>query len=132
MLQSEGVGAVGADREQELEKDLVGLDPLSVGGVAVLGADLAELARPISHQERTRLVDESGVVGPIRTIPARACEPPSGELVVEGEISPEGPRRACFLLPPAPDELRAREQAFVDGAAERAITQGGVEPVQLR
>src|SRR6185436_6270289 len=104
MLQSEGVGAVGADREQELEKDLVGLDPLSVGGMTVLGADLAELARPIRHQERTRLVDESGVVGSIRTIPARTREPTTGELVVEGDVGPEGRRRACFLLPPAPHE----------------------------
>src|SRR6185436_365505 len=75
---------------------------------------------------------EGRVVGPIRAIPARAREPATGELVVEGDVGPEGRRRAVFLPPPAPDELRAREEALVDGAAERAVAQGRVEPEQVR
>src|SRR5688500_5527784 len=62
MSGSERVGAVGADGEQELEEQLVGLDALAVAGVAVLAADLAELARPPGQQQRGALVHERGIV----------------------------------------------------------------------
>src|SRR5262245_14400727 len=58
---SERVRAVRADREQELEQDLVGVDALGVGRAAELAADLAELARPVGQERRSALVALRGI-----------------------------------------------------------------------
>src|SRR5262249_18914556 len=47
---SEHVGAMRADRKQELEQELVGIHAFGVPRVAILPANLAELARPVSNQ----------------------------------------------------------------------------------
>src|SRR6266851_4301664 len=102
------MGAVGADGELQLEKELVGLDALAIGGVAVLAADLTELARPVG---------EDG----------------GSALVLERSVETEGPRlRAGGEVAAAPDELGAREQAAIDRPPQGPPTQGHVGPDQRR
>src|SRR5260221_5356441 len=123
----ESVGAVRADGEEELEQELVGGAPFPETGVAVLGADLAELARPIGEDEGAALVGEGGVLRAVREVVARAREPPPPELVFEIAIAAEGIGGLHEVLPPAPGELGAREEMRVDGPPERPVAERAVE-----
>src|SRR5258708_15629844 len=106
------MGAVGADGDLQLEKELVGLDALAIGGVAVLAADLTELARPVGEDGGSALVHERRIVGPLGVVEAHAREPAARKLVLERSVETEGPRlRAGGEVAAAPDELGAREQA---------------------
>src|SRR5215211_5542921 len=99
--------AVRADRELQLEQELVGSRSVRVVRPPVLAAQLAELARPERDQGRIRLVAEIGLVQPIRSIEPAAREPSACELVITRDIEArtvDAPRRS---LAPAPHQLGA-------------------------
>src|SRR5262245_42798349 len=87
---SEGMGAVGADGELELEEELVGLDALAVARVAVLAADLAELARPVREESGDTFVDQGRILGALRMVEAQPREPALSELVLQRPVDAEG------------------------------------------
>src|SRR5438093_8516704 len=126
----ERVGAVGADGKLHLEEQLVGLDVFGVLRVAVLPADLAELAGPVREEGRDALVLERGVVGPVRAVQPHAREPALGELVLPRDVGAEGLGRARLQLLPAPHRLRAEAQARVDAPAQRPPAEGEIRSPQ--
>src|SRR5215471_6760732 len=95
---SERMSSVRAHRELELEEQFVGGEAIAVARSAKLPTELAEFARPISHDDRaSSILDErceGTVAGPDRIghgglagatlglIEAAAQEPAAGELVV--------------------------------------------------
>src|SRR5512146_1992927 len=87
---SEGMGAVGADRVDELEQQLVGGLVLPEARVAVLGSDLAELARPVREDERAAPVAQARVLGPLGVVVAQAGEPAPPELVLQVTVAADG------------------------------------------
>src|SRR5512132_833078 len=146
---SEGMGAVGADREEKLEEGLVGGDARGVRGAAELAARLAELARPVREDEGSALVDERGIGGALGAVDAHAPEPPARELVVERRVASEGAGRrrrrvragavaesirrgAGPEVSMAPHELGPRRQPPVDRAPQRAVAQGQVDADEPR
>src|SRR5262245_47924963 len=125
---SEGMGAVGADREKELEQELV----LSVVRVAerraaVLPADQAELARPVAEQERATRVADSRVVGALRVVVAQAGRPAPAELVLDVAVAAGRRLRGYCVLAAAPCDLTTSEQVCIDRASERLPAQRGVD-----
>src|SRR5262245_7244415 len=129
---SEGMGAVGADGKEELEEQIVGVVALAEARVPVLGADLAELARPEGQDEGCALVDEERVRRALGVIVAEPAEPASRELVLAEGVHAEGVETADLLLALAPDELAAREEPAVDGAPQRPVAEGGVDTEEPR
>src|SRR5205809_6725136 len=114
------MGAVGADRELELEEELIGGDVLAVARVAVLAPDLAELARPVGEEQGSALVHERGIVRALRTVESDAREPALRELVLPGDVRAEGAGPgAAPQVAPAPHPPGAGDQPPVDRPAER-------------
>src|SRR5690242_7862760 len=107
---SERVRSVRTHGELELEEYFVGGEAIAVARSAKLAADLGELARPISHDDRaSSILDErcewpvaaaegigdGGLAGAaLGTVETAAKEPAPGELIIAGSIVAEGPDRA--------------------------------------
>src|SRR5690349_20235753 len=85
----EGVRAMRAYREQQLEQQLISDDTFRVGGTTILPADLTELARPVREQQRAALVFLQRIDGPLRPVPARAGKPSLRELILAAGVIPE-------------------------------------------
>src|SRR6188474_2554086 len=85
----ERVGAVCADREQELEQELVGDNAFRVRGAPVLTAHLAELAGPVGHDERRSVIVESRIGGALGPVPSDVGEPSPRELVLPARVVAE-------------------------------------------
>src|ERR1700752_1907736 len=101
------MGAVSADGEQELEQELVGGLAEREVGAPVLPADQAELGGLVSEEKGS-----AGVVQRVhgrqrRAIVAEAGEPAPRELVVAGDLHPEGLLQAVRLGSAAPDKHAA-------------------------
>src|SRR5512142_1938254 len=93
---------MSANRKQELEEQFVGGASFRVARAPPLSPHLAELARPVSQQQRRALVGEAPDNRPIRVIVAGTGEPSLPELVVAGNVEPERTR------------LRPRDRRLVD------------------
>src|SRR6185436_11667141 len=122
------MGAVGADREKELEQELV-LCVVHVAErrAAVLPADQAELARPVAQDERAAVVTDVRVVGALGVVVAHAGGPAPPELVLDVAIAAERGLRGGLGLAAAPRDLAAREQVRVDRTTQRLPAQRGVD-----
>src|SRR5204862_6660342 len=115
------VRAVRADREQELEQELVGGHPFGVLSAAILAADLTELAGPVGQERRPAGVPERRIDTPLRPVIAAAGEPPPGELVFATRIHAECGRVGNRLLAIAPEQLGSADDAVVNRPPERPI-----------
>src|SRR4051812_24554372 len=128
----ERVGAVRADRELELEEQLVGRRAVAVCRAPVLTSQLAELARPVRHEQRLAGVGHGRVVGPIRAIETDAREPAPRELIIPGHVVAEGSLRSGRLFAITPDNLAARDERAVDRTLQRLPPQRGVDAEEPR
>src|SRR2546425_4987063 len=81
----ERVGAMGADRELDLKKQLIGGLSIRVLAASKLATDLGELARPERQKKSLPSVSLRGIVGMLRRLDARPREPALRELVLAGE-----------------------------------------------
>jgi hypothetical protein len=84
---------VGADREQELDEDLVGANAFGVVEAAELRPHLAELAGPEGQQQRAGAIARGRLVRALGAVVAGASEPAPRELVFHRGVEAEGPRR---------------------------------------
>src|SRR3954462_6730158 len=97
------MGAVRAQRELELDTELVGGHPVGIEhasvlteaavgvvGHAILSANLAELGGPVSQDERAAAIGKRIEVLPVGIVIAGANCPEAGELVVGGDVVAEG------------------------------------------
>src|SRR5216684_5996492 len=96
--------------------------------VAVLAADLAELAGPVRQDSGKTAICELGIGGASRAIEASAEGPAAIRAVFGGGIEAEGVLRlesfrGRQLVARAPEELVAEEERMIDGAAKRLPTQ---------
>src|SRR5262249_59960103 len=119
------MGAVRAHHEEKLKQKLVGV-VVARGGrikqmsVAVLAANLAELAGPVGENTGKAGVGESGVIGAATAVEAAADRPATVQSVfgmsvhAEGVLGPERVKRA-ELGARAPDEFRRHEAGIGHG-----------------
>src|SRR5437667_9330409 len=124
--------SVRPDRELELEQKLVGLWSVGIHGSPVLAADLAELARPVRQHERLPRVEESGVVGPVRSIVSKSGEPAPRELIVSRHVVAHAALKPFWLVPATPDDFGSPDERPVDRTLQGSPAQFGVDPPQLR
>src|SRR4029453_3493217 len=118
------MGAVGADREQELEQELVArLVDVAERRTPVLGTHHAELAGAIAEDERPARVADGSVVRALGVVVAHAGGPAPAELVLEVAVAADGSLRPDHFLPLAPRELAARQEVRVDRASQRLPAQ---------
>src|SRR5581483_9042920 len=116
-----------ANRELELEQQLVGGRPVAVRRPPVLAAHLAELAGPVGQYQRSALVDDRRIDRARRAIVAAPHEPPAGELVIGRGVVPRRGLQAARLIAAAPDHLGPTDEGAVDGPLERTPTERPVE-----
>ena len=67
----ERVGAMGADRELDLKKQLIGGLSIGVLAASKLATNLGELARPERQKKSLASVSLRGIVGMLRRLDAR-------------------------------------------------------------
>src|SRR4030095_7516623 len=115
---SERVRDMRTDGEIELEQELVGRNAFRVVRVAVLAANLAELARPERHVRRHAVIEDAFVEEPPGSIVAAAQIPAPCELVVAAHVQAVGlPLGRARRVVPAPHCLPAAGEATIDGPA---------------
>src|SRR4051812_12695578 len=116
--------AVRANGKVELKQELVGCDAPAVIRTAVLGPNLAELARPVREKYRFPPIALRRVQLMVRLIVPNACIPPSRELVfTQPVITKRRLVRPDVHVFPAPDELGPRLEPLVDRTAQRTIAE---------
>src|SRR5215510_3762958 len=115
--------AVRAHYEQELEEQFIRIAALAVTAEAVLGANLAELARPVGQDSRKAGIGQPRISGAATAVKASAHGPTAVHTIVDGGIQAEG--ALCLktidggeLITRAPDQLVSEENGVVDGAAQ--------------
>src|SRR2546422_764460 len=119
---SERMGAVGADRELELKKQLVGRLSVGVLPAPQLPPELGELAGPEGEQEGLAAVPLRRVIGVPGRLDPRPGEPALRELVLAGKEPALGRLVAEPILAPALDELVPKRR--LPGAAREARWRG--------
>src|SRR5262245_7795276 len=102
--------AVRADRELELEQELVRFRSLGVIGSPKLSTDLTELARPIREHERLPRVVKVGDRQQIGSIEAHASKPAARELIVARQVPPTRVLETVRLIASADDVLAATKE----------------------
>src|SRR5436190_10534150 len=103
MIPLKWVRSVRADAELQLEQQLIRrADPLILS-VSILGADLAELARPVGHQNGLLPVLCSRTEDPVGLVDAHSGEPAARELIVARCIEAKSFSQALRLLAMMPD-----------------------------
>ena len=107
---------MGAENEDELEQQLITVLAFSEMSEAVLAADLAELAGPVSENSRKTVIDQIRGTGSARTIKAASDRPSAVEAVIAGGKKTEGALREGELLATAPDEFGSADKIMVYGA----------------
>ena len=78
-----------SQREQQLEQYFVGIPALSIAGVTILTAHLAELAGPVGQHHRTALVGQIGKFRAVSIIVTSAKKPSAAKLIVSRSIEAE-------------------------------------------
>src|SRR4029453_506930 len=114
-----------------MEKKFICGIPSCVVGPPVLAAQLVEFARPVRHEERSTGIVKRRLVGVVRPVVAGAAEPPSGELILSGQVITERVLLSAWLLAPTPDQLRSADERAVNGSLERTPPQRGVDAIEL-
>src|SRR5581483_246520 len=127
----ERMGAVSAQREDELQENFVAVAVLGVACETVLATDLAEFAGPVGQSGCKSLVGESGQPAPVRPVKTRAGKPAPRKLVVSGSVKPERTLFRRELLSLAPYEFAASHERMIDGTPQRLPSQGRVNAVEL-
>src|SRR5205823_5663115 len=96
---------VRPNAELELEKQLIRVAQPGIAAVAVLGANLAEFARPVCQDKRLLFVVRRRAEQPVGLIDANAGEPPPSQLVFSGSVITEHLAQTERLLPVVPHQL---------------------------
>src|SRR5690349_18328478 len=109
---------VRADRELELEQELIGGRPLAVRRPTILAANLAELARPIGQHHRLPGIEQRGAVGAVGAVVADPGEPASRELIVARHVGADAALKSVELIAAAPDDLATRDERVIDCAPQ--------------
>src|SRR5712692_4660329 len=78
------MGAVRPEYKQELEAQFAAVGPFGVARKAVLPADLAEFARPVSEQRREARVGQIGLLRAAGAVKPPAHGPAAREAVLSG------------------------------------------------
>ena len=78
------------ENEDELEQQLVGVSPFGVMPEAVLAAELAELARPVSQDAGKTRIDQAGVGGAGAAVETSPGSPTPIQPVIERRVHAEG------------------------------------------
>src|SRR5262249_13411686 len=128
--------AVRAHYEQELEEKFIRITTaLAVTAEAVLGANLAELARPVGQDSRKAGIGQPRISGVATAVKAAAHSPAPVHTIVDGGIQAEGV--LCLkiigggeLIARAPDKLAPEENGVVDGAAQGFPAERGVRAIE--
>src|SRR4051812_2488002 len=124
--------AVRADREIELEQQLVGDDAFRVVGASHLTADLAELTRPVREKQGPAVVVQRAIRHAPGMVEARARIPAPRELILAKAVVAERVRASAQgQILTAPDELRAKVQTLVDRALQRPVPVRRIKPNQV-
>src|SRR6266545_1514350 len=132
-LYLERMGAVGADRELELQEELVGgLVGQAEVAAPQLTPQLRELARPEGQDAGDAGVSLRVVIGVLGGLETGAREPAPGELVVAGGVPADRRLVAGRLLALAAVDLSAQEQRMIKAGLERLRAVGQVEAFQAR
>src|SRR5579864_8383702 len=129
---SERMGAVGADRELELEERLVGGDASGIAAAAELAPELGELARPERQEDRLAAVVLRLIVRVRGPLGAGAREPALGELVLARHEPASGRLPAVRLVAAAPEELAADRRGAVEAALERLPPERRIDGFESR
>src|SRR5436853_6668513 len=123
--------AVRAQDEQELKEQFIRITALTVTSVAVLGANLVELARPVGHHRRKAIIGQPRIRGVAAAVKAAAHSPAAVHAIVERRIQAEGVLRLKYiswreLIARAPDKLVPEQNRVVDGAVQRFPAERGI------
>src|SRR5262249_21956597 len=104
--------------------------------VAVLAANLAELAGPVGENTGKAGVGESGVIGAAAAVEAAADGPATVQPVFRMSVHAEGvlglesvERRE--LVARAPEKFGAEEERIVNGATQRLPAQRGIGAIKI-
>src|SRR5438445_4291967 len=97
--------------------------------MAILRANLAELAGPIRHQRRLLRVHKAWAEWPSGSIDTHASEPSPRELVFARGIKTERFSQVFRLLPVIPDQLGPADEGMIDGTPQRLPAQRRVHAV---
>src|SRR5215475_2901119 len=131
----ERMRAVRAHHEQELEEQFIRIAALAVTAEAVLGANLAELARPVGQDSRKAGIGQPRISGVATSVKAATHSPATVQTIVDGGIQAEG--ALCLkiigggeLITRAPDQLASEENGVVDGAAQGFPAERGVRAIE--
>src|ERR1700730_668931 len=130
-----------AHHEQKLKKKLVGIRKIARIGnckmpIAVLPADLAELTGPIGKYAGKACVRQMGIGGVAAAIEAPAYGPAPVQTVFRRRVHSKGMLRLenikrRQLVARAPEELRAEEEVFVDGASQGLPAKRRVRTIEV-
>src|SRR5712691_3897479 len=113
------MSAMRTDAELELEQQLIGVAQARIAAVAILRANLAEFAGPISQDSRLLRVIRRRTEQPVGLVDAYAGEPAPGQLVFPGNIIAEHLAQTERLLPMVPNQLCPAHERVVDRAPQR-------------
>src|SRR5215813_4265187 len=105
--------------ELELNQQLVCCRSSSVIGATVLSTDLAELARPVRHNNGLTAICQRIIVGAVRPVLAEAREPTPRELIIGRGVITHRPLKSAGLTASAPDEFGSRDEGSVNRSLER-------------
>src|SRR5262252_5556483 len=135
------MGAVRAHHEEKLKQKLVGV-VVARGGrikqmsVAVLAANLAELAGPVGENTGKAGVGESGVIGAAAAVEAAADRPATVQSVfgmsvhAEGVLGLERVERG-ELVARAPEKFGAEKERIVNGAPQWLPAKCGIGGIEI-
>src|SRR5262245_7859742 len=124
--------AVRADGKLELKQEFIRRRPERVIGPPVLPAHLAELARPVRHDERSARVFRVRLRRAAGAIEPRAREPSPRELIVARHVEAVRGRTADRLFPAAAYPLTSTDERAVDRSLQRPPVERRVDAEQLR
>src|SRR5882672_9659163 len=105
---------VRADTELKLKQQLVGVAQACITPVAVLRANLAELARPVRQDNGLLRVLSLRADQPVRFIDSHPSEPAPSELVFPGSVIAEHLAQTERLLAVVPHQLGTGNEGVID------------------
>src|SRR6266498_1556432 len=127
--------AVRAHYEQELEEQFIRIAALAVTAEAVLGANLAELARPVGQDSRKAGIGQPCISGAATAVKAATHGPTAVHTIVDGAIQSEGGLWLQTIegrerMARGQNQLVSEENGVVGGAAHGLPAERGVRTVE--
>src|SRR5215467_9137946 len=128
----ERMRAMRPHRKLKLEQKFVRRQSLRVTGALELPANLAELARPVSQDQRSPGVDQLRVVEATGMVVACTEKPSARDLVFSGNVEARRGRKGLQrLFGTVPDVLETAHQRVVNRAPQRLPAHRGVHAIEL-